>query len=83
MIGRLSRADLLAHLDRESRGFREALAACAPDDRVPACPGWDASDLLWHLAEVQWFWSTVIRTVLERPPRIADTPTDPRRTTHC
>jgi len=26
---------------------------------VPTCPDWDADDLLWHLAEVQWFWGTI------------------------
>ena len=26
---------------------------------MPTCPEWDADDLLWHLAEVQWFWGTI------------------------
>ncbi len=38
------------------------LAGCDPSARVPACPDWDASDLLWHLTKVQAFWATVIRT---------------------
>jgi uncharacterized protein (TIGR03083 family) len=26
---------------------------------VPTCPDWDADDLIWHLAEVQWFWGEI------------------------
>lgn len=58
----LSHADYLDHLRRESRRFRDVLADCDPAARVPSCPDWDAADLLWHLAEVQWFWGTTIRT---------------------
>ena len=36
-------------------------AGCDPAARVPSCPGWDAADLLWHLAGVQLFWSRVVR----------------------
>ena len=54
--------DYLEHLRAESRRFRDVLASCDPAARVPGCPDWDAADLLWHLAGVQWFWSTTIRT---------------------
>ena len=37
--------------------FREVLTDCDPTARVPTCPDWDAADLLWHLAGVQWFWA--------------------------
>lgn len=47
---------------RESARFREVLAAADPATRVPTCPDWDADDLLWHLAEVQSFWTAVIGT---------------------
>jgi uncharacterized protein (TIGR03083 family) len=47
---------------RESARFRAVLADCDPSARVPACPDWDAADLLWHLADVQWFWAHVVRT---------------------
>lgn len=55
---------LLDHIRRESERFRSVLADCDPSAPVPGCPGWDAADLLWHLAEVQWFWGTI---VLARP----------------
>ena len=32
------------------------------DTRVPTCPDWTADDLLWHLAEVQWFWGEIVRS---------------------
>jgi len=52
----------LEHIRTESAGFREVLADCDPAARVPACPDWDAADLLWHLASVQAFWAEVVRT---------------------
>jgi uncharacterized protein (TIGR03083 family) len=53
--------DYLDHLARESARFLEAISDAPPDARVPSCPDWDADDLLWHLAEVQWFWGTIVR----------------------
>lgn len=61
---RLSHDAYLQHLRNESARFREVLAGADPTDTVPACPDWDAADLLWHLTEVQHFWS---RIVTERP----------------
>jgi uncharacterized protein (TIGR03083 family) len=29
---------------------------------VPGCPGWRLADLVWHLSEVQHFWSWVVKT---------------------
>jgi Mycothiol maleylpyruvate isomerase N-terminal domain len=70
--------DYLAHLARESARFGEVLRGLAADAAVPACPDWNADDLLWHLGGVQWFWGTVVREGLpgaavgelapERPP---------------
>ncbi|CAN5467439.1 maleylpyruvate isomerase N-terminal domain-containing protein [soil metagenome] len=62
-VGRMTRLafpDYLDHIRIESARFRAALTDCDPAARVPACPDWDAADLLWHLAEVQWFWSRVV-----------------------
>ena len=44
-----------------------ALQGAASDARVPTCPDWTADDLLWHLAEVQWFWGEIVRTGAEDP----------------
>jgi uncharacterized protein (TIGR03083 family) len=51
--------DYLAHLAHESARFQDALRETRGGVRVPTCPDWDADDLLWHLAEVQWFWGTI------------------------
>ncbi len=50
----------LDHIGSESARFRSVLTDADPGARVPACPDWDAADLLWHLTEVQWFWSQVV-----------------------
>lgn len=50
---------LLEALRTESARFRAALSE-APVAAVPSCPDWDTDDLLWHLAEVQWFWATIV-----------------------
>jgi uncharacterized protein (TIGR03083 family) len=45
------------------------VVATQTDARVPGCPDWNTDDLLWHLAEVQWFWGTVIATRPAGPPQ--------------
>jgi uncharacterized protein (TIGR03083 family) len=52
--------DFLDHLRRESDRFIEALQETPSDTRVPTCPDWDADDLIWHLAGVQWMWGQVV-----------------------
>jgi uncharacterized protein (TIGR03083 family) len=73
--------DFLDHLARESARFAEALRDVPAERRVPTCPEWDADDLLWHLADVQWFWGTIVHdgltdaeavTGLEHPDRPTD-----------
>lgn len=62
IMARLDFDDYLRHLETDSARFRAVLADCDPEARVPGCPDWTAADLLWHLARVQWFWATIIRT---------------------
>ncbi|GAA1917638.1 maleylpyruvate isomerase family mycothiol-dependent enzyme [Nocardioides hwasunensis] len=57
---RLSADAYRSHLRSESLRFREVLASCDPEARVPACPDWSAADLLWHLATVQRWWTEVL-----------------------
>jgi uncharacterized protein (TIGR03083 family) len=52
----------LDHIRSESARFRDVVAGCDPAARIPACPDWDAAELLWHLASVQAFWAEVVRT---------------------
>jgi uncharacterized protein (TIGR03083 family) len=71
--------DYLSHLGRESARFAEAVQLARPDAPVPTCPEWNADDLLWHLAEVQFFWATIVADGLSgedaekrKPERPAD-----------
>ncbi|MBC2935111.1 maleylpyruvate isomerase family mycothiol-dependent enzyme [Nocardioides sp. zg-1228] len=67
---RLAPETYLDHLRSESARFREVLAAREPSARVPACPDWDAADLLWHLATVQHRWAEVVRARPARPEEV-------------
>ena len=58
--------DYLAHLARDSARFVEVLEGTRSGTQVPTCPDWDADDLLWHLAEVQWFWGAIVARGLTR-----------------
>ena len=72
----LAPSDYLEHLRTESRRFREVLADCEPTTRVPTCPDWDAGDLVWHLAGVQWFWS---QRITHRPAPPSEDDPGPER----
>lgn len=71
----LSAVDYLAHIRHESARFLAVLERCDPAAAVPSCPEWSAADLLWHLVEVQRFWT---RAVLARPAEPAGE-SDPAR----
>ena len=58
----------------ESDRFRELLTPLDPSSRVPSCPDWSATDLLWHLAEVQHFWGEIVARRLGSPDDV--TPLD-------
>ena len=52
--------DAIAIIRTESQRFADVLAATEPDARCPTCPDWSASDLLWHLTSVHFFWAGVL-----------------------
>lgn len=68
-MSRLEDATYLSHIRRESARFREVLADCDPDARVPSAPEWTAADLLAHLCKVQLWWTEVI---VHRPAEPVD-----------
>jgi len=72
---RLAFDTYLDHIRTESRRFRDVLADCNPGAQVPSCPDWNAADLLWHLAEVQHFWATIV----SNRPKGPDDYTEPPR----
>jgi len=57
---RLAPDSYLDFIRTDSARFADLLGAADPAARVDSCPEWNASDLLWHLTEVQWFWSTLV-----------------------
>ncbi|MBS45782.1 MAG: hypothetical protein CMH83_21940 [Nocardioides sp.] len=59
-LTRLTPETYLQRIRAESARFRAVLGEAPSGARVPACPDWDTDDLLWHLAEVQWFWSRIV-----------------------
>ena len=69
--------DFLDHLELESARFAEAINSAPPQAQVPSCPDWNADDLLWHLAEVQWFWGTIVRERITDGPGEDVTPSRP------
>jgi uncharacterized protein (TIGR03083 family) len=52
--------DRIAIIGTEAQRLADVLAATAPDARCPTCPEWSASDLLWHLTSVHYFWAGVL-----------------------
>lgn len=56
----MDNAEFLAAIERDGAAFRAAAIAAGLDADVAACPGWTVADLVWHLAEVHYFWGTVV-----------------------
>jgi uncharacterized protein (TIGR03083 family) len=73
---RLDCPTYLDHIRRESVRFREVLTDTEPATPVPSCPGWTAADLLFHLGEVQRWWTHV---VTQRPVDPRENYAEPER----
>lgn len=52
--------DRIAIIRSEARRLADVLAVTDPDARCPTCPDWTATDLLWHLTMVHFFWAGVL-----------------------
>jgi uncharacterized protein (TIGR03083 family) len=52
--------DRLSIIDSESQRLAEVLSGVDPASRCTTCPDWTASDLLWHLTEVHFFWAGIL-----------------------
>jgi uncharacterized protein (TIGR03083 family) len=52
--------DRIAIIRTEAQRLADVLTTTAPDVPCPTCPEWSASDLLWHLTEVHYFWAGVL-----------------------
>jgi uncharacterized protein (TIGR03083 family) len=59
--------DRLAIIGSEAQRFAEALSTVDPDSACPTCPDWTASDLLWHLTNVHFFWAGILERRVRSP----------------
>jgi uncharacterized protein (TIGR03083 family) len=69
----LSTEECIAAITEHSAGF----AAAARGNlraQVEHCPDWDVADLVQHLTEVHWFWSTIAEERRSSPPDEARRP---------
>ncbi|MDH3499567.1 MAG: maleylpyruvate isomerase family mycothiol-dependent enzyme [Acidimicrobiia bacterium] len=64
--------DHLRSLADESQRFTDAVADVDFGTRVPSCPDWSLGDLVWHLAEVQYFWASIVEGPLMEPELVPD-----------
>jgi uncharacterized protein (TIGR03083 family) len=56
----------------ESARFADVLRDTPGTSRVPSCPDWSMSDLGWHLAEVQYFWASIVENLFASPEAVPD-----------
>jgi len=52
--------DRIAIIRTEAQRLADVLAVTDLDARCPTCPDWTATDLLWHLTVVHFFWAGVL-----------------------
>ncbi|NUU16048.1 maleylpyruvate isomerase family mycothiol-dependent enzyme [Cellulomonas humilata] len=69
----LSSGYYAAVIGQESARTADALEKASSTVQVPACPDWNASDLAYHLGEVQDFWSQIVRNAPAGPDDAQDT----------
>ncbi len=62
--------DFLDSIRQESELFYKTAEGADPSSRVPSCPEWTVTDLVWHLAEVHWFWATIVDTRATEPEQV-------------
>src|SRR5688572_15742863 len=73
--------EYLPVLEKTNRRFADAAAeavlARGWTVPVPGCPGWTLADLVWHLSEVQHFWTWIVRTRAPDPSAYVGPPRRP------
>jgi len=71
VIGMAADLEYLRRIAEESGRFAAVLRRATPGAVVPTCPEWDAADLVWHLAEVQAFWTRVVEQRCTDPEQLS------------
>src|ERR1700749_3269215 len=74
-MARLDPSTFLQPIQDEPQKSRDVLPDCDPAAAVPSCSEWRAADLLWHLGEVQHFWTWMV----EHRPKGPDEYPEPER----
>jgi len=71
--------DYLRAVSGGAEAFSSAARATELSAAVPACPDWTMADLIWHLGEVQHFWTQIVDRRLQSPDQVAreHRPADP------
>jgi uncharacterized protein (TIGR03083 family) len=63
----MERTAFLDALQRDGLAFAGSCAAAGLATPVPSCPAWNVADLVWHLGEVHFFWSSVVGRRMSSP----------------
>ena len=56
----LERDEILDFIGAESAAAAATISPSSLDARVPLCPDWSLTELIWHLGRVQRFWATTV-----------------------
>lgn len=64
--------DYLNSIRTESARFSQLVAELPASTLVPSCPEWSVADLTWHLAEVQYFWASIVAELLDSPESMVE-----------
>lgn len=62
--------DYPAAILRDGLAMADAAEAAGPAAPIAGCPGWDTAELAWHLAQVHYFWGTIVAGRLLDPRQV-------------
>ncbi len=70
----LDRDEILGFIETESAAAGATISTPALDARVPSCPDWSLTELIWHLGRVQRFWGAAVNANGKMPSLIEGMP---------
>ncbi len=62
--------DALQLIRNDGVGLLDIVERYDPSTPVAACPGWDLSDLAWHMGEVWDFWARIVEERVTTPEAV-------------
>lgn len=65
---------MVQFIETESAAAGATISPASLDARVPSCPDWSLTQLIWHLGRVQRFWAEAVRAGGELPALSEDEP---------